>query len=105
MSPRSGEHVNELEQPARRRSLFERMTGVSRTRETEGNASARPQRESLEPRLRSAAPRAETTAPKAAPENPAAQAQPESTEKPADPAPSTEEEVLEIPAFLRRQAN
>jgi cell division protein FtsZ len=103
---RSGEHVSELAQPARRRSLFERMTGVSRPRDTDGEGTPRSGREQVEPRLGSTAPaRNEPTAPKTAPENPPARIQPESSAKPEEPAASPEEEVLEIPAFLRRQAN
>jgi len=105
MTPRSGEHVNELGLPTRRRSLFERMTGVSRGRDSEGDGIARSQREALEPRLHNAPAQAENPAPKAAPENPPARTQAESAEKPAENKPSPEEEVLEIPAFLRRQAN
>jgi cell division protein FtsZ len=105
MTPRSGEHVNELGQPARRRSLFERMTGVSRTRDAENDGTGRSQREALEPRLHGTPKPAENPAPKAAPENPPARVQSESAEKQAENSPSPEEEVLEIPAFLRRQAN
>ena len=105
LAPRSAEHVNELGQPARRRSLFERMTGVSRTRDSDGDGGSRSQREALEPRLHNAPSRAETPVQKTAPENPPARTQPEAAEKAAEPAPSAEEEVLEIPAFLRRQAN
>jgi cell division protein FtsZ len=105
MSPRAGEHVNELGHPPRRRSLFERMTGVSRGRESENGGLARSQREALEPRLHNTPAHGENPAPKAAPENPPARAQADSAEKPAESKPSPEEEVLEIPAFLRRQAN
>ncbi len=105
MTPRSGEHVNELGQPTRRRSLFERMTGVSRGRDSDGDGIARSQREALEPRLHNTPAHTENPAPKAAPENPPARTQAESAEKPAESKPSPEEEVLEIPAFLRRQAN
>jgi len=104
---RTGEHVSELAQPARRRSLFERMTGVSRPRDTDSESASRSGgREQVEPRLGGAAPsRSESAAAKPAPENPPARIQPESGAKPAEPAASSEEEVLEIPAFLRRQAN
>lgn len=105
-SARSGEHVGELAQPARRRSLFERMTGVSRPKDTDGDNPARSGRQPVEPRLNSAGPaRTEAPAQKAAPENPPARTQPESGNISPEPAPSPEEEVLEIPAFLRRQAN
>jgi len=105
ISARSAEHVNDLAQPSRRRSLFERMTGVSRTREPGGDAGMSAPREPVEPRLHSAVPqRTEPPAPKAAPENPPARIQPESAPQNAGQS-SPEEEVLEIPAFLRRQAN
>ena len=105
MSGRSAEHVNDLAQPSRRRSLFERMTGVSRSREPQGDAGSAAPREPVEPRLHNpAATRAEPPAPKAPAENPPARVQPETaSQKPGQP--SSEEEVLEIPAFLRRQAN
>ena len=81
MTPRSGEHVNELGQPTRRRSLFERMTGVSRGRDSEGDGIARSQREALEPRLHNTPAHTENPAPKAAPENPPARTQAESRRK------------------------
>jgi cell division protein FtsZ len=105
-APRSGEHVSELAQPARRRSLFERMTGVSRPRDTDSESASRSSREQVEPRLGgTTSTRSEAPSPKTAPENPPARIQPESGAKPSEPAASPEEEVLEIPAFLRRQAN
>ena len=107
ITPRSGEHVNELGQPARRRSLFERMTGVSRTREAE-DGSAPAGRKPVEPRLRGTqAPQAESPVPAqtAARDNPPARTPPAADETVQDQSPSPEEEVLEIPAFLRRQAN
>jgi cell division protein FtsZ len=105
ISTRSAEHVNDLAQPSRRRSLFERMTGVSRTREPGSDTGPSAPREPVEPRLHSAVPtRAEPPAPKTAPENPPARVQPENAPQNAGQA-SSEEEVLEIPAFLRRQAN
>jgi cell division protein FtsZ len=106
LSARSGEHVNELGQPARRRSLFERMTGVSRPRDPEGEPTATAPRGPVEPRLHNTAPqRAEPVTPRATAENPPARTQPDTAGKAAEPSPSPEEEVLEIPAFLRRQAN
>jgi cell division protein FtsZ len=81
------------------------MTGVSRTREPENGGAGRDHREALEPRLHNTPKPAESPAPKAAPENPPARVQTESTEKQSEKASSPEEEVLEIPAFLRRQAN
>ena len=105
ISARSAEHVNDLAQPSRRRSLFERMTGVSRTREPGSETGLSAPREPVEPRLHGAVPqRTEPPAPKAAPENPPARVQPESVQQNAGQS-SAEEEVLEIPAFLRRQAN
>ncbi|MGH6620547.1 MAG: cell division protein FtsZ [Alphaproteobacteria bacterium] len=103
IAPRSAEHVNDLGQPSRRRSLFERMTGVSR-REP-GEAAPAASREPVEPRLQgNMPPRAEPPAAKAMPENPPARVQPEPAPQKAKQA-TSEEEVLEIPAFLRRQAN
>jgi cell division protein FtsZ len=62
-------------------------------------------REPIEPRLHgNAAPRAETAAQKATAENPPARAQQEHA-PPKAAQPTSEEEVLDIPAFLRRQAN
>jgi cell division protein FtsZ len=105
ISGRSAEHVNDLGQPSRRRSLFERMTGVSRTREPGAETAMPAPREPVEPRLHgSVAPRAELPAQKAQTENPPARVQPETVPQNAAPI-SAEEEVLEIPAFLRRQAN
>jgi len=105
MSSRSAENVNDLGQPARRRSLFERMTGVSRPRDSEGEPGVKTNRTQIEPRLHNTPARTEPAAPKQTPENPPAKSQPEAAEKPAEQAPSPEEEILEIPAFLRRQAN
>ena len=102
IAPRAAEHVNELAQPSRRRSLFERMTGVARR---EPGESAPASRVPVEPRLQgSVAQRTEPAAAKAMPENPPARAQSEPQPQKAKPA-SPEEEILEIPAFLRRQAN
>jgi cell division protein FtsZ len=103
IAPRAAEHVNDLGQPSRRRSLFERMTGVAR-REP-GEAAPAPAREPVEPRLRGNPPaRAESQPARTMPENPPARVQPEPAPQKAKQA-SSEEEVLEIPAFLRRQAN
>jgi len=105
VAARPAEHVNELGQPSRRRSLFERMTGVSRPREPGAERGPALPREPIEPRLHgSAAPRAETAAQKATAENPPARAQQEHPPQKAA-QPTSEEEVLDIPAFLRRQAN
>ena len=104
IAPRAAEHVNDLGQPSRRRSLFERMTGVARREPGEAAAPA-PAREPVEPRLHgNPPPRVESPAARAMPENPPARAQPEPAPQKAKQA-SSEEEVLEIPAFLRRQAN
>jgi cell division protein FtsZ len=105
VAARPGEHVNDLGQPSRRRSLFERMTGVSRPREPGAERGPGVPREPIEPRLHgNAAPRAETAAQKATAENPPARAQQEHA-PPKAAQPTSEEEVLDIPAFLRRQAN
>jgi len=105
VAARPGEHVNDLGQPSRRRSLFERMTGVSRPREPGSERGPAMPREPIEPRLHgNAAPRAETAAQKAIAENPPARAQQEHA-PPKAAQPPSEEEVLDIPAFLRRQAN
>jgi cell division protein FtsZ len=106
VAARPGEHVNDLEQPSRRRSLFERMTGVSRPREPGAERDPTVPREPIEPRLHgNAAPRAETAAQKVIAENPPARAQQQEHAPPKAAQPPSEEEVLDIPAFLRRQAN
>jgi cell division protein FtsZ len=120
----SGNHVSDLYdagsaggEPVRRRSLFERMTGVARTREPESVQPTAPRLDietAREPEIRISEPkpqpapqplRAETP-PK--PENPPAQASPApeaAAAAPKEEPKSSEEEVLDIPAFLRRQAN
>ena len=103
-------------QPVRRRSLFERMTGVSRVREMPPTAQSQPAAQTVATPP-SPAPQRET-APTAAPvqtghvvppplmpENPAPQAEPVEVRDETTANPTVEEEVLDIPAFLRRQAN
>ena len=98
----AGEHAGK---PKEKQSLFSRVTGLGLTH----TAKAAPAKSS-EPSLI----RSERTAPTAAPatqqptpaqmQRPAAAPQSQPMEK--DLAPSkAEEEMLEIPAFLRRQAN
>ena len=101
-------------EPVRRRSLFERMTGVARTREPETIPPVAPRIDietAPEPEIRISEPkpqpapqpvRAETPP---MPENPPAQATPALDAAPKEEPKSSEEEVLDIPAFLRRQAN
>ncbi len=101
-------------EPVRRRSLFERMTGVARTREPDTIQPAAPRIDietPPEPEIRISEPKPQPapqpvrteTPPK--PENPPAQASPTQEEAPKQEPKSAEEEVLDIPAFLRRQAN
>ncbi len=101
-------------EPVRRRSLFERMTGVARTREPEDIQPAAPRIDidvPAEPEIRLSEPKPQPpaqplrvdAAPK--PENPPAQADPAQDAAPKEAPKSSEEEVLDIPAFLRRQAN
>ncbi len=104
-----------LSQPSRRRSLFERMTGVSRTADMNMRSTAAAQpKVQTEPHLQTrpspaAPPLTETAAPSEtpspAPENPPAQVQTDDAKDEPEKAASSEEEVLDIPAFLRRQAN
>lgn len=90
--------------PKKGPSFFERLTG-SRKRDEEAAAEATPQRR--EPvAKREAAPRAE---PAPREQAPAAEARPQQGLSPTSESrlvqPSYEEEQLEIPTFLRRQAN
>ncbi len=104
-----------LSQPSRRRSLFERMTGVSRTADMNMRSTTAPQpKVQTEPQLQTrptpaapplTEPAAPSTTPPPASENPPAQVQSDDASDESDKAPSSEEEVLDIPAFLRRQAN
>ena len=112
-APRSaGEQLDDaLSQPSRRRSLFERMTGVSRTADMNMRSTSAPQAKvQTEPQLQTrptpaAPPPAEPAAPSVTPENPPAQVKSDEANGEPEKASSTEEEVLDIPAFLRRQAN
>ena len=132
---RGREPESAAHQPIRRRSLFERMTGATRLREeTLPRPALGDQAEKTEPRISAPRPLPQA-APMAKPvvhadaepakAEPAATPQPTPTVRPAAPqvadaerhdAPATapaaepkpaahEEEVLDIPAFLRRQAN
>ena len=100
-----------LDQPSRRRSLFERMTGVGRGREEDLRSPAvSGTRQPVPPRPQTQPETAPQRAPQRAPAKPEADAAPASTtEEPQAvenaTTPSAEEEVLDIPAFLRRQAN
>jgi len=104
-----------LSQPSRRRSLFERMTGVSRTADMNMRSTTAPQpKVQTEPQLQTrptpaAPPLTNPAAPSETPppvaENPPAQVQADDANDEPEKAASSEEEVLDIPAFLRRQAN
>lgn len=108
----AGEQLDDaLSQPSRRRSLFERMTGVSRTADMNLRSTTASQpRVQTEPQLQTrptpaAPPLTEPAAPSVTPENPPAQVQKDEASDEPEKASTTEEEVLDIPAFLRRQAN
>jgi cell division protein FtsZ len=108
----AGEQLDDaLSQPSRRRSLFERMTGVSRTADMDLRSTTASQpRVQTEPQLQTrptpaAPPLTEPPAPSVTPENPPAQVQKDEASDEPEKASTTEEEVLDIPAFLRRQAN
>jgi cell division protein FtsZ len=90
-------------------SLFERMTGTGRARQNEDEAPAKTASTAARPPSKKAmaapAPKAEVSSPPATREPTLDMA----AKQPATPVASTpasdEEDPLEIPAFLRRQAN
>ena len=92
--------------PRRRPSLLERVTGVGQSRSQRNPESAKPATAETKPRAPTVAPKPATQGDPAPAASPAPrQTEFEGVEPEASPGSVSDEDLLDIPAFLRRQAN